>query len=455
MIFLVYLAVVICMMAMFKVSRAYKIAIIILTEMVFLLVKVPYIPYGMANYVVPLAFIASEIPHLGKLLASAKGKIVWKLLILVLFSTLIAFIFSPHLHDLTAFRGYFRSNILFSYFLLIYSYWCYSGENSLKPTLKITYYAMIFITIMGVINFITMKAGWIELVAGNREMAGEKTAEELATRFMEEDRFRNQSVFPFAFDYGFCCIAILLLHIYAYSRKLESKKVFLLVLGCCLFGIFTCGCRTVLFSAIIGLICYFAMANTIGRILKITAIAIPLLIFSYEFIPYFNKQVDSMMTMFDEKETMGGSSIESRMLQYAAVGYYIQDDMMFGRGIGFYSIDLNGSAAASERVDGDLQGLEGVTSSYLLERGIVGLALYLLFWLWMFFYFRRKKNVAPKLVALGCSLITAYLVFAIMTGELNSLLFVLPLLGYVLKTLDVYNAHNKLRKQRRLRWTYQ
>ena len=35
---------------MFKVSRPYKIAIMILTEMVFLLVKVPYMPYGMANF---------------------------------------------------------------------------------------------------------------------------------------------------------------------------------------------------------------------------------------------------------------------------------------------------------------------------------------------------------------------------------------------------------------------
>lgn len=431
------------MLAMFKVSRPYKVAIIILTEMVFLLVKVPGLPYGMANYLVPLAFIASEIPHLGKLLASAKGKMVWKLLILVLFSTLIAFIFSPHLHDLTAFRGYFRSNILFCYFLLIYSYWCYSGENSLKPTLKITYYAMIFITIMGILNLITMKAGWIELVGGSREMAGEKTAEELATRFMEEERFRNQSVFQYAFDYGICSIAILLLHIYAVIRKLESKKTFTIVALCCLFGIFTCGCRTVMFCAIIALLSFYAMAYNVKKIINITAIAIPLLIMSYQFIPYVNKQVNTMFTMFDDNENLGGSSIESRMYQYAAVGYYIQDDLMFGRGIGFYSKDLNGRAAASERVDKDLQGLEGVTSEYLLERGIVGLALYLLFWLWMFFHIRKMKNTAPKLAALGCSVIITYLVFAIMTGELNSLLYVLPVLGYVLKTVDIYNLQKR------------
>lgn len=442
MIVLIYLAVIICMLAMFKVSRPYKVAIIILTEMVFLLVKVPGLPYGMANYLVPLTFIASEIPHLRKLLASAKGKMVWKLLLLVLFATLIAFIFSPHLQNTASFRAFFRSEILFSYFLLIYSYWCYSDEESLKPTLKFTMYAMIFITIMGILNLITMRAGWIELVAGSREMAGEKTAEELATRFMEEERFRNQSVFPFAFDYGYCCISILLLHIYAYLRKLESKKVFLIVLGCCLFGIFTCGCRTVLFCAIISLLCYYGMAYNAKKLVNIAIISIPLLIITYEFVPYINRQVNTMFTMFDKNDNLGGSSIDSRMTQYAAVGYYIQDDLMFGRGIGFYANDLNGRAAASERVDKDLQGLEGVASSYLLERGIVGLGLFLSFWLWAFFYFRRWKRVAPKLVAFGCSLIIAYFVFANMTGELHSLLFTLPLLGYVLKTLDVYNAKN-------------
>ena len=443
MIALIYLAVIICMLAMFKVSRPYKVAIIILTEMVFLLVKVPGLPYGMANNLVPLAFIASEIPHVGTLLASAKGKIVWKLLILVLFSTLIAFIFSPHLHDLTVFRAYFRSNIIFCYFLLIYSYWCYSGENSLKPTLKITYYAMIFITIMGILNLLTMRAGWIELVVGNRGMAGDRSAEEFATFFVEQERFRNQSVFQYAFDYGFCCISILLLHIYAVIRKLESKKTFTIVALCCLFGIFTCGCRTIMFCAIIALLSFYTMAYNVKKIINISAIAIPLLIMSYWFIPVVNNQVNTMMTLFDKDEDLGGSSIEGRMIQYAAVGYYIQDDLLFGRGVGFYSIDLNGSAAAKDRADRDLQGLEGVTSEYLLERGIVGLALYLLFWLWMFFHIRKMKKTAPKLAALGCSIIIAYLVFAIMTGQLNSLLYILPILGYVLKTVDIYNLQKR------------
>ena len=443
MIALIYLAVIICMLAMFKVSRPYKVAIMLLTEMIFLLVKVPYLPYGMANYLVPLAFIISELPHLGKLLAGTKGKLVWKLMLLILFSTLIALIFSPHLQDVTSFRGYIRKDILFTYFLLIYSYWCYSGENSLKPTLKITFYAMIFITIMGIINLITMKAGWIELVVGNRGLAGDRNAEEFATFFQEQDRFRNQSVFQYAFDYGICSIVILLLHIYAVVRKLESKKTFTIVALCCLFGIFTCGCRTVMFCAIIGLISFYAMAYSIGKIMKITAVAVPLLIMSYWFVPVVNNQVNAMITVFDKNSNVDGSSIEGRMFQYAAVGYYIKDDLMFGRGIGFYSIDLNGSAATTDRVDKDLQGLEGVTSEYLLERGIVGLSLYLLFWLWMFFHFRRKKNTAPKLAALGCSVIITYLVFAIMTGELNSLLYVLPVLGYVLKTIDIYNLQRK------------
>lgn len=440
MIALIYLAVIICMLAMFKVSRPYKVAIILLTEMVFLLVKVPGLPYGMANYLVPLTFIISEIPHLGKLLASAKGKMVWKLLLLVLFATLIAFIFSPHLQNISSFRAFFRSEIMFSYFLLIYSYWCYYDEKSLKPTLKFTMYAMIFITIMGVLNLITMRAGWIEFVVGNREMVGDKTSADLASRFMYEGRFRNQSVFPYAFDYGYCCISILLLHLYAYSKKLENKKEFLIALGCCLFGIFTCGCRTILFCTIISLLCYYVTVYNFKKFVNIAIISIPLLITTYEFVPYVNRQVNTMFTMFDRNESLGGSSIDSRMIQYAAVGYYIQDDLMFGRGVGFFSIDLNGSAAASERIDMDLQGLESVTSSYLLERGIVGLVLFLSFWLWAFFYFRRWKRVDPKLVAFGCSLIIAYLVFANMTGELHSLLYTLPLLGYVLKTFDVYNA---------------
>ena len=443
MIYLIYLAVIICMLAMFKVSRGYKIAIILLSESIFFLVKVPYIPYGAANYVIPVAFIVSEFPNLKRLLNSAKGKLVWKLMLLAPLTIFIALIFSPNLQDFTVSRGYFRREILFKYFLLIYAYWCYSDENSLKPTLKITTYAMIFITIMGILNLITMKAGWVEIVMSGRDIAGGKSAEEFATMFMHDERFRNQSVFQFAFDYGFFCIAILLLHLYAYTRKLENAKTFVFVALCCLFGIFTCGCRTVVLCAIISLLCYYIMANNLKKIINIAIISIPLLIISYEFIPQVNKQVNAMFTMFEADESLGGSSINGRLLQYTAVAYHIKDDWLFGRGVFYFAIDLNGRGAVSERVDKDLQGMEGVTSLYLLERGIIGYALYMSFWIWVYFYIRKRRKVAPRLAAFGCTLIISYIAFANMTGELNSLLYVLPLLGYILKTLDIYNLQNK------------
>ena len=84
--------------------------------------------------------------------------------------------------------------------------------------------------------------------------------EDIGEKFVDTDRYRVQALFANPFDYGYICVITFLFHLYAYTVKLETKKVLILVTSCCLFGIILCGCRTILFVFVISFIVYCLLA---------------------------------------------------------------------------------------------------------------------------------------------------------------------------------------------------
>ena len=70
----------------------------------------------------------------------------------------------------------------------------------------------------------------------------------------------------------------------------------------------------------------------------------------------------------------------------------------------------------------------------LLERGIVGLVLYVLFWLSIIWITLNiaKKTKDRRTLAICLSVIASYLAFANMTGELSSVPITLSIIGLCL-----------------------
>lgn len=427
------LAVLVCCLLMFIVKRKYKIGIMLLGTMCFTVVRLN-LPFQMANSIIAACFIISEIPHLKTLINEAKGTIVWKLAGLATIMTIVTIIFSPHLRTFNEIRYFLQGYLFFYYFGLIYSFWCFKDDVSLKPTLKITFAGLIVLTILGIINYITKSADFVTIMEAGWKDDSSLTVD-VGERFAESDRFRVMAMFENPFDYGYICVMMLLLHLYGLTRQLESKLVFGVITACSVFGIITCGSRTVIFCTLIGISVFTLLAFRAKKSIRAILLLLFIIPIAYQTVPPFQELMDNTFTMFDKSSKFEGSSVEMRTLQYATVFYYIQDSPFFGCGYNYFNEDLGWGQGRKYLKDSRLEGLEGVIMSYLLERGIVGLLLYLTFWISLIVYMFKNRNISKPTTALGLAILATYLSFANMTGELLSVYPTLLIMGFCIKVI--------------------
>jgi len=417
----------VCCCLMFVVKREWKVALLVMGAMTLTVVSIPGIPLRNANFLLQVAFLLSEWTSLPRYI-----KNLWRTpclrnsLLLVSVSALLAALTSPY----TGIKEMIESELLFRYFALAYAFGAVKDEKSLKPILRISIYCLIVLTVFGAINYITKSADFVNAVTESRTSMFKDVA--LGDLYTESSRFRVQSMFQYPFDYGYICVAILLLHLHGWYQHLESRRVFIIALVCCSFGIITCGCRVVLAGAIFSLACYSMWVFHLGRNVMLGMIAVILLIISYNTVPEVEAKVNQLTDIFAENSETVGSSIEMRMSQYGYVLINIEGNEWLGLGKGYW---WHIYSENRKSVQGIL-GVESVILSYLLERGIIGLVLWVFFYTIIFRYFKKNRRKAKALTGLGFSILTLYLVFAIGTGELGSVYPTMLLLGFVIKAID-------------------
>lgn len=431
------IAVLICCLLIFIVRREYKASILVMGSVLFTAVSVPVIPFHSANILLPLSFLLSEVKHINAIIRSTRGKLIWYLMGGAILLTVLTIIASPHLRDVESVRVFVQGELFFKYFVLLYAFWAFSSEESIRPTLRITFYAMVVLTIFGILNILTKSADFISvMMEGASKTTVSSNGEDAGQVFMTSDRFRVQAMFLSPFDYGYICILMLLLHIYGFIHKYETKIRFFIVASCCIFGILSCGCRTNIFCALIGVSVFFLLAYKLGKSIRLSLLGIFLACISYMCVPAVQEIFDNMMTMFDKNSNVTGSSMELRAVQYAAVLYHVQDNPLLGCGYQYFLIDMGWGQGREFLLDPRLAGLEGVIMNYILERGFIGVFLYLLFYISILYYFYTNRKKASMSIAFGISVLSVYLAFANMTGELLSVYPTLLLLGYVFKVID-------------------
>ena len=424
----------VCCGLMFYLKREWKAALLVMGAMTLTLVNIPGIPLRNANLLLQAAFLLSEWRDIPRYFNRLRyTPYLWISLLIVSFSALFATLTSPY----TGIKETIKSELLFKYFTLAYAFWAVKDEKSLKPILQVSLYCLIALTFFGALNYITKSADFVNAVTeGKTSNINEGVA--LGDVYTEEDRFRVQSMFKYAFDYGYICVAILLLHLHGWYRHLESKKEFIIAIACCSFGILTCGCRIVWVSAALSIACYSMWVFKLNRSVMYGIVAMMLMILSYFTIPAVEEKVNQVTDVFVEDRETEGSSIQLRMIQYASVLIHIEGNEWLGLGKGYWEhIYTEDRKSVS-----DLYGVESVILQNLLEQGIIGLVLWAAFYAVIFRYFWRNRKKRKKLTGLGVSILTLYLFFSIGTGELGSVYPTMLLLGFVIKAIE----YQKLRK---------
>ena len=437
--YVVYLIVLAFALAMFRLKRENKAAIMLLTMMMFSTVSIEFSPIGQARSIIIVSFVLSELKMLKMHMKQIRNTVIWKSLWIILILDLLTWINSPHLRSFIEVKNFLLGDVICKYLLLAFSFILFSSINSLKPTLKVSLIGLAILTAFGVLNYWTRTADFvIEMTRGQTLSLGDEEIQ-LGERYINSERFRVSSMFANPFDYGYMCILCLILHVYGYAKRLESRRSLIVSIICCSFGIVSCGCRTVLLCTFICGFTYIFMAYRLKRFINVCIVASTVALISYMYIPPITEKMDTMMTMFERNSDIGGSSLEMRELQYAAVLYHVQDSPLLGRGHNFFNIDMGWRDGTKSLNDRELCGLEGVTMSYILERGFVGLLLWVCFYSTLLAYLIRNMHTDRTTVALGGAIIAAYLSFSNMTGELLSVAPTLFILGYAIKVVELNN----------------
>ncbi len=417
----------VCCGLMFYVKREWKAAMLVMGAMTLTLVDIPGIPLHKANLLLQVAFLLSEWRYLQRHFKRLRHTPYLRTALLtVTFSALFAAWTSPY----TNLKETIEYELLLKYFAIGYAFWAVKDEKSLKPVLRISLYCLIVLTFFGVLNYMTKSSMFVNaLTEGKTNAINEDVA--LGDVFTESDRFRVQSMFMYSFDYGFICAAILLLHLHGWYQRLESNRAFMIAIACCSFGVLTCGCRTVWMSAALSIACYYLWTFQLTRDVMYGIVAMMVMILSYNTVPAVEEKVNQVTDIFAENSETSGSSIQLRMSQYMYVAIHAEGHEWLGLGKGYWEYM---HTKDPESIRG-LYGVESIILQTLLERGIIGLVLWVAFYTIIFLYFWRNRKRRRKLTGLGVGILSLYIAFSIGTGELGAVYPTMLLLGFVIKTI--------------------
>ena len=416
-----------CMVVMFLVRREYKIGILFMSTILMTMISFPVGGIS-AETAISVAFLMSEVTNVRGIWRMVKSSLMLPFCLIALLSFAICVATSPNLQSVSGMAHFGLLEMFTKQFALLYAFICLRRKTSLKPLLTISFVSLVLMTAIAYINY----------ASGVSFLVDELYDETLVDYdFITAERFRVQATFVNPFDYGFICVLLALLHVYAYFDHLEGPAVCGIAQLCCLFGVITCNCRTIWFCYLICLP-IFALALIKDRKRKASILlgALLLVVLAFMLFPQLRKMFVWIISIFDPTSVTKGSSLAMRLVQLATVFYYIQGAFLFGRGVYFFNIDMGWENGSLMAADSDLYGLEGIYLNLLLERGFVGLFIFIAMMVLLIVFIVKHRKLGRRVYALGLSVFILYLTFCFMTGELSSTMPSFLILGYVIAVQD-------------------
>lgn len=254
----------------------------------------------------------------------------------------------------------------------------------------------IFVIVILSVGFVELYLGFNPVILWLQSVnIGDYSAEQRED-YIRFGMYRCQSLMVWCSTYGVICgfTAMLLLLLNYYKRFKESLLVVLMSL-LLLFGMFTCGTRSVFVAISIALLAYiFQAAFKFKYLLE----GLLLLLCAYYLFPDF---FDQVLLSFTDTSSVGGSDPELRQSQLEIALREFSKSPFIGNGAGRCSYLVNRSIG--------LYGAESFLFWTLIDRGIMGLVCSFIL-LFSTIKYLKKQNFLLCFIPLG-----------IMVGKYSSL----------------------------------
>lgn len=389
---------------------------------------------------IPTCFFLSELGNIRSSLHHYNRPWLLIILMVIIIAMAILYFTSPHYYKENGVKGALLIlvfELIRKYFFLLYAFVCVTGISSIEALLKVTKLAIIILTVFGIWDLVEGHSVYNEILLAGQELL-DRDLRVLGDN-MQNGRWHIHSLFKFTFDYGFTCLVSLLLGLLGLWKKIVSKHQCWIIILCSLFGVIMCGCRSVWISAIVAIVLFIIYAHSFkrGSLIIITISIITLIL--YKTTPQVQDFFALAGSAFGQ-DTGHGSSLEQRQASYEAAYLYWQNNYIFGNGKDYFVKDLG--YGEGDLVNKDLAGLEGVMMNLLIERGLVGVVAYIIFYIALLMRIYKLRYVDKETSACALSILMAYILFANFTGELKSVPPTLFLTGALLKVLFLSEERN-------------
>lgn len=291
-----------------------------------------------------------------------------------------------------------------------------------------------FFAIYGISNFFTRQSEYFNFIVD--VYGGRNFAESNMERGV--DRFRITSFSWHAIVYGFLVYMALLMQAFMFATKRiikYHKNLYLVIFLLLLVNLFLVNSRTPLFSFVIGAGIFLVFGASLKQKIKAASIGLILICSVFAYVPSATKLVNESIKTFSSKGSkLEGSSLEMREIQLAASVAVFNQNPLFGNGFAYIVEDLGYSSRKNERESSsDFAGFESYIYKLLIEQGLLGIiGNIVLFFSWIVWLLNVYKEVTwegQKMVVLCISMILAYLFFITGTGDLNTFLVFMSIMG--------------------------
>ena len=142
-----------------------------------------------------------------------------------------------------------------------------------------------------------------------------------------------------------------------------------------------------------------------------------------------NITIDTLI--YQDSNLDKGSSVSMRTAQMAGAVILWEKSPIIGNGYNYIFVDLNWKKGTYH---GKMAGFESIVYSLLIERGIVGIFVYVIFFFVLLLYFYTNRKV--PISVFGISTICFFLFYAIGTGVLDAYVNMMAFIGISIACIE-------------------